>query len=133
MNAPPDPVAAQRRGRRIFLLIALVFALPVASAWLIYFAAPELIPQDRTNRGQLVQPAQPVEDLALLDDGSLLVCEFGSSRIQRFGADGKWLGAWGSHGHDPDQLNAPWSIDHDGGSAYILDSGNDRVQVINVP
>ena len=68
MNAPPDPVAAQRRGRRIFLLIALVFALPVASAWLIYFAAPELIPQDRTNRGQLVQPAQPVEDLALLDD-----------------------------------------------------------------
>tara|TARA_B100001059_G_scaffold187203_1_gene189353 strand:+ start:5172 stop:7649 length:2478 start_codon:yes stop_codon:yes gene_type:complete len=72
-------------------------------------------------------------DLALLDDGSLLVCEFGSSRIQRFGADGKWLGAWGSHGHDPDQLNAPWSIDHDGGSAYILDSGNDRVQVINVP
>lgn len=67
MNASPDPAAAQKRGRRIFLLIALMFALPVASAWLIYFAAPELIPQDRTNRGQLIQPAQPVEALALRD------------------------------------------------------------------
>lgn len=67
MNASPDPAAAQRRGRRIFLLIALVFALPVAAAWLIYFAAPELIPQERTNRGQLVEPAQPFEDIALKD------------------------------------------------------------------
>lgn len=67
MNVPRDPAAAQRRGRRIFLLIALVFALPVASAWLIYFTAPELIPEDRTNRGQLVQPAQPVDDLILRD------------------------------------------------------------------
>jgi hypothetical protein len=65
MNASPDPATAQRRGRRIFLLIALVFALPVAAAWLIYFAAPELIPQERTNRGQLIQPAQPVETLSL--------------------------------------------------------------------
>ncbi|MDG2201794.1 MAG: hypothetical protein P8K80_11510 [Phycisphaerales bacterium] len=72
-------------------------------------------------------------DLALLDDGTLLVSEFGSSRVQQFDAQGRWLGAWGSHGYGPTELNAPWSIDHDGRSAYILDSGNDRVQVIDVP
>ena len=70
-------------------------------------------------------------DLVLLEDGSLLVSEFGSSRIQRFDPEGRWLGAWGSHGHGPDQLNAPWSVDRMGETIYILDSGNDRVQMID--
>ncbi len=72
-------------------------------------------------------------DLVLLEDGSLLVSEFGSSRIQRFDPEGRWLGAWGSHGHGPDQLNAPWSIDRMGDTVFILDSGNDRVQMIDAP
>lgn len=70
-------------------------------------------------------------DLVLLEDGSVLVSEFGSSRIQRFDAEGRWLGAWGSHGHGPAELNAPWSIDRAGDTIFILDSGNDRVQVID--
>lgn len=67
MNAAPDPATAQRRGRRIFLLIALVFAVPVASSYLIYFAAPGLIPQQRTNEGQLLEPPQPIDGLRLED------------------------------------------------------------------
>lgn len=65
MTASPEK--ARTRGRRIFLLIALLFALPVAASYLLYFAMPELIPQDTTNRGQLVQPPRPAGEIALRD------------------------------------------------------------------
>jgi cytochrome oxidase Cu insertion factor (SCO1/SenC/PrrC family) len=56
----------QARGRRRFLLLVLLFAAPVVGAYAPYFWAPEdWRPHGRTNRGQLVNPARPVEALAL--------------------------------------------------------------------
>ncbi|MEE3002683.1 MAG: SMP-30/gluconolactonase/LRE family protein [Planctomycetota bacterium] len=72
-------------------------------------------------------------DLVLLADGSLLVCEFGSSRIQHLAPDGTSLGTWGLHGTGPVDLNAPWGIDVDGTSAWILDTGNNRIQLMDLP
>lgn len=63
-----DERAAQKRGRRKFLLIGSVFALPVALSWLLFFAFPNWIPADTTNRGELVQPSRPTVDLPLVND-----------------------------------------------------------------
>ena len=79
--------------------------------------------------GQLHYPY----DLVLLDDGSLLVCEFGSSRVQHLAPDGTSLGVWGLHGTGAGDLNAPWGIDADGTSAWILDTGNNRIQLMDLP
>jgi cytochrome oxidase Cu insertion factor (SCO1/SenC/PrrC family) len=58
----------QARGRRRFLLLVLLFAAPVLGSYALYFWAPESWrPDGRTNRGQLVNPARPVQALALHD------------------------------------------------------------------
>lgn len=64
--------AAQKRGRRKFLLIAAVFALPVLLSWLLFFAFPEWIPADTTNRGELVEPGRSTVDLPLIDEDEAL-------------------------------------------------------------
>lgn len=60
-----------RRMLSLWLLI-IVFALPVAAAWLFYLN-PDLLPSGRTNRGELVQPPRPLPDLSLptIDGGRL--------------------------------------------------------------
>jgi hypothetical protein len=51
--------------------------------------------------------------------------------VQKFTLEGKSLGAWGSRGRDPGQLNNPWAIAFDSqGRLNILDSNNHRVQRI---
>jgi len=60
--------AAQKRGRRKFLLIGAVFALPVMLSWLLFFAFPEWIPADTTNRGELVKPGRSTVELPLVDE-----------------------------------------------------------------
>lgn len=69
-------------------------------------------------------------DLCLLDDGSLLVCEFGNNRVQHFSAQGRLLGCWGGAGRRPGQLAYPWGVVADAEQhAFVVDSGNDRIQV----
>lgn len=72
-------------------------------------------------------------DLCVLPDGTLLVCEFGNHRLQRFSADGDPLGTYGRHGYERGELKFPWAVDTDGKRVFALDSGNNRVQVIDVP
>jgi DNA-binding beta-propeller fold protein YncE len=79
--------------------------------------------------GQLLYPY----DLALLDDGSLLVAEYGNNRIQHLAADGQSLGVYGSVGTAEGQLKYPWGVDVTDDHAFVLDSGNNRVQVVNLP
>jgi DNA-binding beta-propeller fold protein YncE len=71
--------------------------------------------------------------LAVLDDGSLLVAEFGGNRIQRFSPEGRSLGTYGRLGTNPGELRYPWAVASAGDLVFILDSGNNRVQVINSP
>lgn len=71
MNQTPQPPVRRRSMLSLWILIAM-FALPSAAAWFYYFN-PQLLPEGRTNRGQLIEPPQPVADLALeTPDGGLL-------------------------------------------------------------
>lgn len=71
--------------------------------------------------------------LAILEDGTLLVCEFGNQRLQLFSSTGTSLGVYGRPGTGIGELQYPWEIDRLGDRLFVLDSGNDRVQVISAP
>ena len=73
-------------------------------------------------------------DLALASDGTVLVCEYGNQRLQRFDNQGKWIASWGGPGFDPGQLYQPWGLTIDSSDrVHILDSNNHRVQRITLP
>ena len=68
----------------------------------------------------------------LLSDGTLVVCEYGNNRVQRFDTDGRSLGTWGQAGRRPGELAYPWAlVVGQGDRVLIVDSGNNRVQVID--
>ncbi len=69
-------------------------------------------------------------DTALLPDGTLLVAEFGNSRLQQIAKDGQSLRIWGRWGNKKGQIAAPWAVGAAGDKVYAVDSGNNRVQVI---
>ncbi len=79
--------------------------------------------------GELAYPY----DVAMLEDGSLLVCEFGNNRIQHLASDGECRGLLGRVGAGDGELKYPWGVDAGGDSVFVLDSGNNRVQVIRPP
>jgi ABC-type Fe3+ transport system permease subunit/sugar lactone lactonase YvrE len=76
--------------------------------------------------GQLRYPY----DLALLADGTLVVCEYGNNRLQLFGPDRKSLAVYGCAGRQSGQLAYPWGVAVDARRrAFIVDAGNNRIQV----
>jgi len=61
------------RGRGQLILLAALFFGPLLAAIVLYFYFPQMAPQARTNYGELINPAQPLPDLALVDaDGKAL-------------------------------------------------------------
>jgi sugar lactone lactonase YvrE len=83
-----------------------------------------------TDPGKLHYPY----DLVVLNDGTLLICEYGNQRIQRFRADGTPMATWGSPGFEPGQLYQPWGLVVDSkGRMHVLDSNNHRVQRATIP
>ena len=54
----------RRRSMLPLWILVLMFALPGTAAW-FFFLNPELLPEGRTNRGQLIEPPRPVADLQL--------------------------------------------------------------------
>ena len=79
--------------------------------------------------GQMTYPY----GIELLPDGTLLVAEFGNNRVQRFAASGKSLGVFGRVGRKPGELKCPWAVAAAGDNVFVLDSGNNRVQMIRTP
>jgi len=76
--------------------------------------------------GQLRYPY----DLALLPDGTLVVCEYGNNRLQLFGPDRRSLAVCGRAGRQSGQLAYPWGVAVDvRRRAFIVDAGNNRIQV----
>jgi DNA-binding beta-propeller fold protein YncE len=67
--------------------------------------------------------------LALADDGTLAVSEFGNNRVQLFDPDGRSRGVLGSAGREAGQLAFPWGVAIRGPLIYVVDAGNNRVQV----
>jgi cytochrome oxidase Cu insertion factor (SCO1/SenC/PrrC family) len=64
-----------RRGRLKLLLLALLFAAPLALAWLAYFGVPSLRPEGRLNYGTLIEPIRPLPALQLVDGAGAAVPE----------------------------------------------------------
>ncbi len=76
--------------------------------------------------GQLRYPY----DLALMKDGTLVVCEYGNNRLQLFDSDGNSSGVYGEAGRQLGQLAYPWGVAVDEkGVAFVVDAGNNRIQV----
>jgi len=76
--------------------------------------------------GQLRYPY----DLALLPDGTLVVCEFGNNRLQLFDSQGRSLAVYGGPGRQLGRLAYPWGVAVDSGRrAFVVDAGNNRIQV----
>lgn len=70
----------------------------------------------------------------ILDDGTAMVSEFGASRVQRVNlSTGECLGSWGRAGRGEGELAVPWEVRVRGTTAYVLDSGNNRVQAFPSP
>jgi ABC-type Fe3+ transport system permease subunit/DNA-binding beta-propeller fold protein YncE len=68
--------------------------------------------------------------LALLADGTLVVCEYGNNRLQLFGADGRSVKRLGRAGRAPGELAYPWGVAAGpDGNVYVVDAGNNRLQV----
>lgn len=68
-----------------------------------------------------------------LPDDSVLVAEFGNNRFQRIDHNGNSLETIGQYGDQPGQFRTPWSAAIIGANLYLLDSGNNRIQIINDP
>lgn len=72
--------------------------------------------------------------LALLDDGTALVVEYQNGRVQRVDLQtGRGLETFGENGRGKGQLVSPWSICLIDRTAYVVDGGNNRVQVFRSP
>lgn len=68
--------------------------------------------------------------LELLDNRQALVAEFGGNRITRLDLlTGEVLEVLGEPGREPGQLASPWGVAVLGDELFVLDSGNNRVQV----
>lgn len=94
---------------------------------------PELIDiwgSEGEGEGQFYYPY----DMALAGDGSVLICEYGNQRVQRFDANGTPIAQWGGPGFEPGQLYQPWGIVIDSKDrVHVLDSNNHRVQRLSMP
>lgn len=79
------------------------------------------------GEGLLSQPS----GLAWWKDG-LLVADSGSHQIIYFSRDGERLGAWGGRGSRTGQFAAPLEVQVYRDRAFVLDSGNGRVQIFEL-
>ena len=69
--------------------------------------------------------------VTVLDDGSALISEFGGNVVRRMDlATGKTLAMFGVGGRGEGELATPWASAVVGGRLVILDSGNNRIQVV---
>jgi DNA-binding beta-propeller fold protein YncE len=72
--------------------------------------------------------------LVLRPDHTALVTEFGNHRIHHVDLEtGETVGIYGRPGRGPGELTNPWSLAVMGDTAYVLDSGNARVQAFRAP
>ncbi len=71
-------------------------------------------------------------DLELLPaTGHVLVTEFGNNRVSEFDAEGRFVRTWGVPGRRRGELQQPWkAVIGRNGLLYVLDSWNNRVQVL---
>ncbi len=63
----------------------------------------------------------------------MLVSEFSNNRLQWFDRAGESLRIWGRGGREPGELYSPWgATEAANGRLYVLDSVNNRVQIVKL-
>jgi DNA-binding beta-propeller fold protein YncE len=78
-----------------------------------------------TGDGQFYAP----NDVAVAPSGAVWVVDMGNNRVQKFDANGAFLGKFGGYGQGDGQFDYPFGIAFDAsGNAYIADAFNFRVQ-----
>jgi hypothetical protein len=86
---------------------------------------PPLPPEDGMFR-QVTDVAWDKAGNTYISDGYI------NSRVAKVDKDGNWLKSWGEPGRGPGQFDTPHSIAvDDGGSVYVADRGNRRIQVFD--
>jgi DNA-binding beta-propeller fold protein YncE len=72
-------------------------------------------------------------DVAFAPDGDMYVTDWFNHRIQRFDADGTFLGAWGGYGTPDGALIFPRGIavSPDGSTVVVTDSENNRIDLFS--
>ena len=71
--------------------------------------------------------------LELIGRRQALIAEFGGNRVSRVDLDsGEVLGVIGEPGREMGQLAMPWGIAVLGDELFVLDSGNNRIQVVKL-
>ncbi len=75
-------------------------------------------------------------DVVTAPDGTIFVSDghdgMANARIVKFGADGRFLKAWGSRGAGPGELSGPHALAMDSrGRVLVADRGNKRIQVFD--
>lgn len=80
--------------------------------------------------GQFCHP----RGLLLLEDGSLIVVEFGNNRLQRIDLDtGACLGLYGAPGQGEGEIAEPWAIASVGRKGFVVDAHNHRLIEMRLP
>ncbi len=69
-------------------------------------------------------------DLAIAP-GMMFIADTGNCRIVQATLDGAVVGAWGSFGSSPTELNQPMGIAATADLVYVADTGNDRVMIFD--
>lgn len=97
----------------------------------IVLAAEQIVGSGGAEPGQFNAP----RGIAFAPDGSFYVADSRNHRIQRFSAQGEFLGMWGSYGDGstgqaaPGAFNEPWGVAvGPDGSVYVSDTWNHRIQ-----
>lgn len=84
--------------------------------------------------GEPFDPLRFPYGLSLIGDDRAVLTEFGASRLRVIDLDsGRTIRVIGGPGRGAGQLATPWACVPYGNELMILDSGNDRVQVIRWP
>jgi len=120
----PQSLAFSPDGSELFITDACNHRIVVTDPqgkWLRTFGSAGREP------GQLAYPY----GLEMLRDGSILVAEFGNNRIQHFDRNGRSLGVLGRVGRGKGELQYPWAVAAADDRIFVLDSGNNRVQVMD--
>jgi len=98
------------------------------TVWCLDVATGGLIRSLADGGGQSLH--QPT-DVAVAQDGQVLVCDSGNHRLVWFGPDGHYVSSWGGRGDTPGKFQHPEgaAIASDG-LVYVADWGNNRIQVL---
>jgi len=116
MNATTPP--GQARGRRTLLLIAALFLVPLAASFLLYYGTDGSGPSGRTNKGDLLDPARPLPQIAL-------PLAYGGATVPEF-LQGKWTWAYIGDGRCDERCRQALYLTRQ--SRIALNKDLDRVQ-----